>query len=91
MEDVAHHGAMSMRTLTRKFRATTGASPAEWLRRERLRLAQRLLETTGDAVEIVSRRAGYASPATMRAQFAERLQTSPRAYRRTFAPDRADP
>jgi AraC-like DNA-binding protein len=29
-------------------------------------------------------RAGYDSKATMRAQFATRLKTSPRAYRRTF-------
>jgi hypothetical protein len=36
----------------------------------------------GDA--LVARRAGYDSNATMRAQFATRLKTSPRAYRRTF-------
>ena len=81
---LAHHGAMSTRTLTRPLPRDVGMSPAEWLRRERLRLAQRLLETTGDPIEIVARRAGYESPTTMRAQFADRLHTSPRAYRRTF-------
>jgi transcriptional regulator GlxA family with amidase domain len=59
-------------------------SPGAWLAHERLRLAQRLLEQTDEPVESVSRRAGYASPATMRAQFAARLGTSPLAYRRTF-------
>ena len=35
-------------------------------------------------VEQVARTAGYDSSTTMRAQFTLHLQTSPRAYRRTF-------
>jgi AraC family transcriptional activator FtrA len=84
VDDLARRGAVSSRTLTRHFRAATGLAPGEWLQRERLRLAQRLLETTADAVEAVARRAGYETAAAMRAQFALRLQTTPRAYRRTF-------
>jgi transcriptional regulator GlxA family with amidase domain len=45
---------------------------------------QKRLETTDAPIELVARRAGYDSPATMRAQFASRLQTSPRGYRQTF-------
>jgi AraC family transcriptional regulator, transcriptional activator FtrA len=84
VDDLARHGAMSLRTLTRRFRAAVGMPPGEWLQRERLRLAQRLLESTDDPVELVARRAGYESATTMRAQFSTRLHTSPRAYRRTF-------
>jgi transcriptional regulator GlxA family with amidase domain len=84
VDDLARRGAVSPRTLTRHFRAALGLSPGEWLQRERLRLAQRLLETTDDSVELVARRAGYDTSTTMRAQFALRLQTSPRAYRQTF-------
>jgi AraC family transcriptional activator FtrA len=84
VDDLARQGAMSPRTLTRRFRASVGMPPGEWLQRERLRLAQRLLERTDDAIELVARRAGYDSPTTMRAQFAGRLGTSPRAYRQTF-------
>ena len=84
VDDLSTRGAMSARTLTRRFHGAVGMPPGEWLHRERLRLAQRLLERTDDAVELVSRRAGYDSSATMRAQFAQRLQTSPRAYRQTF-------
>jgi AraC family transcriptional regulator, transcriptional activator FtrA len=84
VDELARRAAMSPRTLTRRFRAATGLPPGEWLAHERLRLAQRLLETTDDAVELVARRAGYDSSVTMRAQFASRLRTSPRAYRRTF-------
>jgi AraC family transcriptional activator FtrA len=84
VDDLARKGAMSPRTLTRRFRAAVGMPPGEWLQRERLRLAQRLLESTPDPIELVAKRAGYDSNATMRAQFATRLHTSPRAYRRTF-------
>src|SRR5215208_5320549 len=78
VESLARQGAMSPRTLTRRFRSAVGMSPGEWLQRERLRLAQRLLERTEEPVEAVARRAGYEPAATMRAQFAARLHTSPR-------------
>jgi transcriptional regulator GlxA family with amidase domain len=84
VDDLAAGGAMSPRTLTRRFRAAVGMPPGEWLQRERVRLAQRLLERTDDPVEVVARRAGYEAAVTMRAQFAARLRTSPRAYRQTF-------
>ena len=51
---------------------------------EHIRLAQRILETTGVPLEVVAARAGFGSAATMRSVFARRLRTSPRAYRRTF-------
>lgn len=84
VDDLASRGAMSSRTLTRHFRAATGMPPGEWLQRERIRLAQRLLESTDDPIKLVARRAGYDTSTAMRAQFALRLQTSPRAYRQTF-------
>ena len=61
-----------------------GSHPGEWLQGERLRLARRLLETSDDSIERVSQNAGYDTTVAMRAQFARRLHTSPRAYRRTF-------
>ncbi len=84
VDDLAAHAAMSARTLTRRFQAAIGMPPGEWLQRERLRLAQRLLERTDDPIEVVARRAGYDAAVTMRSQFAARLQTSPRAYRQVF-------
>jgi AraC family transcriptional activator FtrA len=84
VDDLAARGAVSPRTLTRRFRAAIGMPPGEWLQRERLRLAQRLLERTDEPIEVVARRAGYDAAATMRAQFSARLRTSPRAYRQTF-------
>lgn len=84
VDDLARQAAVSPRTLTRRFRSAVGAAPGEWLQRERLRLAQRLLESSDDPIERVARNAGYETSTAMRAQFALRLQTSPRAYRTTF-------
>jgi AraC family transcriptional activator FtrA len=86
VDDLARQAAVSPRTLTRRFRQATGLAPGEWLQAERLRLARRLLETSDDPIERVARNAGYDTPVAMRAQFARRLRTSPRAYRRTFRP-----
>jgi AraC family transcriptional activator FtrA len=86
VDDLARHAAVSPRTLTRRCRQATGLAPGEWLQAERLRLARRLLETSDDPIERVARNAGYDTPVAMRAQFARRLRTSPRAYRRTFRP-----
>jgi transcriptional regulator GlxA family with amidase domain len=87
VDDLARQSAMSPRTLTRRFRSALGVAPGEWLHRERLRLAQRLLESTDAPVADVAHRSGYDSTATMRAQFASRLRTSPRAYRGAFRGD----
>jgi AraC family transcriptional activator FtrA len=84
VDDLARRAAVSPRTLTRRFRLATGLAPGEWLQGERLRLARRLLETSDDSIERVSQNAGYDTTVAMRAQFARRLHTSPRAYRRMF-------
>lgn len=84
VDDLARRASVSPRTLTRRFRQSTGFAPGEWLQGERLRLARRLLETSDDPIERVAQNAGYETTVAMRAQFARDLHTSPRAYRRTF-------
>jgi len=81
---LARQAHLSPRTLRRRFAEGLGAAPEDWLRRERLRLAQRLLETTDQPVERIATLAGYPSPAAMRTHFASTLTVSPGAYRRTF-------
>jgi transcriptional regulator GlxA family with amidase domain len=75
---------MSPRSFMRHFKATTGSTPLDWIVRQRIHLAQRLLETSDLPLEIIADRAGFGSPVTMRHHFAQRLQTSPQQYRRTF-------
>jgi transcriptional regulator GlxA family with amidase domain len=83
--DLAARSAMSPRTFARRFVASTGTTPYQWVARERVRLAQRLLETTSLPVEVIARDCGLGSAANLRKQFGRTLATSPQAYRRTFA------
>ena len=80
---LAAQANMSLRTFERRFRLETGATPNEWLIRQRLRRAQELLETTDRPVERISEACGLA-PETLRHHFSRLLRTSPSAYRRTF-------
>jgi transcriptional regulator GlxA family with amidase domain len=83
--DLAARSAMSPRTFARRFAASTGTTPYQWVARERVRLAQRLLETTDLPVEAIARSCGLGSAANLRKQFGRALSTSPQSYRRTFA------
>jgi AraC family transcriptional regulator, transcriptional activator FtrA len=84
VDDLAHRAAMSPRTFARRFVASTGITPYQWLVRERLRLAQRLLETCDLPVDAVAARSGFSSADNLRKHFARVLRTSPHAYRRSF-------
>jgi transcriptional regulator GlxA family with amidase domain len=81
---LARQAHLSLRSLRRRFGELLGMAPSEWLRRERLQLAQQMLESSDEAVERIAQQAGYPSSAAMRAEFAGRLLVSPRQYRRTF-------
>lgn len=74
----------SRRTFTRQFRARTGASPAQWLLRQRLVHARVLLESTDQPVEVVARASGFGSSAALRQHFARESRTSPRRHRAAF-------
>ncbi|HEX5590883.1 MAG TPA: helix-turn-helix domain-containing protein [Candidatus Limnocylindrales bacterium] len=88
VDGLAARAAMSPRSFLRHFKATTGTTPLDWILGQRVRLAQRLLETTDLPLELVAERAGFGAAVTMRHHFAQRVRTSPQAYRRTFR-DRA--
>jgi transcriptional regulator GlxA family with amidase domain len=84
VETMADRAAMSPRTFARRFRSTTGTTPGQWLVRQRILLAQRLLETTDDPVELIAVRCGFGTAAGLRLHFRRVLDTSPLVYRRTF-------
>jgi transcriptional regulator GlxA family with amidase domain len=81
---IARRAAMSTRTLSRHFREQTGATPAQWVNRARVRRAQRLLETTDLSVERIAAAVGFGSTAVLRDRFGQVVGTSPQAYRRSF-------
>jgi transcriptional regulator GlxA family with amidase domain len=81
LADVAH---MSRRTFIRAFTASTGATPAAWVRSRRLDEARRLLESTDLPVEQVATSCGLGNAVTLRQNFAAAFDTSPSEYRRRF-------
>lgn len=88
IEQLASRAAMSKRTFARRFTATAGTTPYQWLLTQRLRRAQQLLETTDLPVEHVAQQSGFADATTLRKHFGRHLHTNPTAYRRGFAHNR---
>jgi transcriptional regulator GlxA family with amidase domain len=84
IDDLAGRAAMSARTFARRFRAATGTTPHRWLQAQRVRLAQRLLETTDLPVEVVAAQSGLSTAANLRKHFGRLVHTSPQAYRQAF-------
>jgi transcriptional regulator GlxA family with amidase domain len=76
--------AMSERTFHRVFVAATGTTPGRWLVAQRVRQAQRLLETSDLSVERVAERSGLGAPANLRRRMRSVLGVSPATYRRAF-------
>jgi transcriptional regulator GlxA family with amidase domain len=92
LAQVAH---MSERTFSRRFHEALGITPLQWLLRQRVRLAQELLETTDETVEDIARQAGFGTAPTLRYHFGRVAGVSPQTYRHVFRyraePGRRDP
>ena len=84
VEELARRSAMSRRTFARRFAASTGTTPYQWLLRQRLARAQQLLETTALAIDVVAERSGFQNAGNLRKHFHAVLRTTPQSYRRTF-------
>ncbi|MGP8000123.1 MAG: helix-turn-helix domain-containing protein [Streptosporangiaceae bacterium] len=84
VSDLAGRSAMSPRTFARRFLASTGTTPYQWILRERIRLAQRLLETSDLPIDSVAEKSGLRTASNLRKHFGRALRTTPHAYRRTF-------
>ncbi len=84
VDELAARAAMSPRTFARRFLASTGTTPYQWLLRQRIQLARRLLETTDLPVDAVAEASGFSTAANLRKHFSRTVHTSPQSYRRTF-------
>lgn len=87
IDTLAERARMSRRTFTRHFRALTGTTFNQWLLDQRLARAQRLLETSDHALDVVAGEAGFGSTVSLRGHFSAAFGVSPGAYRRTFQGD----
>ncbi|MEU9153859.1 helix-turn-helix domain-containing protein [Streptomyces sp. NPDC048417] len=84
VEQLAARALMAPRTFARRFQQETGTTPYRWILRQRVLLAQELLEGTDETMDAVAGRTGFGTAAALRHQFVKELGTTPNAYRRAF-------
>ncbi|MFF8769376.1 GlxA family transcriptional regulator [Kitasatospora sp. NPDC015120] len=84
LEDIAGHAGLTVRALSRRFRAETGLPPLQYLLRVRIQRAQRLLERGDEPVARIAARTGLGTPANLRHHFQRHTGTTPSVYRAAF-------
>ena len=84
LEALAARATMSTRTLQRQFADATGFSPYEWILRERVAVAQEMLESRKATLARVADLCGFKSEQSMRKHFRRIAGTSPATYRQQF-------
>ncbi|MFK0285714.1 helix-turn-helix domain-containing protein [Streptomyces sp. NPDC090499] len=84
VEQLAARALMAPRTFARRFQQETGTTPYRWILRQRVLLAQELLEGTDETMDAIAGRTGFGTAAALRHQFVKSLGTTPNAYRRAF-------
>jgi transcriptional regulator GlxA family with amidase domain len=84
VDALAVRAAMSTRTFIRHFAGSTGTTPAAWVREQRVRQAEHLLEDDDATVGAVARRCGFGSADTLRRHFRRVRGVTPERYRATF-------
>lgn len=81
IEDLAFRFAMSTRTLARRFRAATGDSPSEYLRRIRVEAAKDLLRNSQLTVAEIAADVGYRDIGAFYDSFTKQTGQRPGAFR----------
>jgi transcriptional regulator GlxA family with amidase domain len=81
---LASQAGMSERTFLRRYRETTGLTPARAIERLRVEAARQLLVDTRLPAKRIATRCGFGSEETMRRNFARLQGVSPQDYRQRF-------
>jgi transcriptional regulator GlxA family with amidase domain len=81
IDELAQRARMSRRSFDRHFRDIAGMSATRWLSWQRVFRAQQLLRDSGEPIEDIAHRAGFASGLSLRRQFHRHLGVSPQDYR----------
>jgi transcriptional regulator GlxA family with amidase domain len=79
--------AVSERTLARRFKATLGMSPLNYLQSQRIARARQLLESSALPLERIVEQCGYEDVSSFRKLFARQVGMTPREYRLRFGND----
>ena len=83
---MSDHSGLTRRTFARRFRATTGRRPIDYVQALRIEGARRLLERDAAAVDGVGIEVGYEDPTFFRRLFKRTTGLTPAAYRRKYSP-----
>lgn len=87
LASMAEKATMSIRTLQRHFKDSTGMAPGEWLIRERVAIAKELLESPSTSLPQIAELAGFGSEESLRRHFRRIVSNSPGNYRKQFSID----
>lgn len=84
IDQLAERARMARRTFDRRFRASLGMTPKDWLTRQRLQMARGLLESSNHPMDVIAGKCGFDNATTMRHHFRRMLQSSPGHFREQF-------
>jgi AraC family transcriptional regulator, arabinose operon regulatory protein len=82
VEELAGLAGLSQPHFFRRFRKATGATPLDWLRRERINEAKRRLSQSRDPIRAIAEELGYGDQFYFSRDFKKLAGLSPRHYRR---------
>jgi LacI family transcriptional regulator len=84
IDQITEHAGVSRRWLEYAFRDVLGETPYQYLRRQRLAMARRLLaENPSDKVYAIAQQTGFSSAKQLAIAFHQDFGMSPREYRRS--------
>ena len=84
LQDLSEYLAISIRTLIRRFKTSTGDTPVKYIQKIRIETAKHLLETTDLNLDAIIERVGYADVSTFSLLFKRLTNLTPREYRQQF-------
>lgn len=79
--DLATLAGMSESSFHRQFKAATGTSPIDWLKRERINQAKKRLLETDDSIALIAEQTGYYDQFYFSRDFKKMTLLSPSEYR----------
>ncbi len=87
--DLATEVNLSVFHFAREFRRTIGATPYDYVLRQRLVLARSLIASSSMPLETIARRTGFKSTAHFGSAFRKKMGVTPASFRRALRADRA--
>lgn len=85
IKKLAAKAGLGERTFMRRFKKATGDTPFFYLQQLRIETARKLLETTAETIEEITRCSGYEDISSFRKLFKRHTGLSPSVYRKKFS------